>query len=327
MSPTSSQPVRPLSRIIALTAVSGLVVANMGLSAMAAIGDLSPLKGILLDSSAIETRIVLQSTDAIPYKVVSKSADSIVLDLTVNGASDSVQTDFAQAKNIEQVILKPVNSQQLRVIIRGEHLADPIVLLPQAEALKKSQQALKEVIAPRVTDIKKATTPTSTKKTATAKAASSDMIDATPTADTSAMDSADTQAALAELDGETPLDMEATQQTGDRTAIGALPSTQTQGLTKNDDDDESESPLDSIFSMIGDTLSGLINMSWGGLLKLLVIMSAALVFFQWVRRRPQTKRRLSGLESAQSESIWSQLGGLFGEGQPKRQKHPQREIQ
>lgn len=134
---------------------------------------------------------------------------------------------------------------------------------------------------------------------------------------------------MAELDSETPLDLDAATSTSDRTTIGAMPSTQTEGLSKNlNDDEESESPLDSIFSLIGETLSGLISLSWGNLLKLLVVMSAALVFFQWARRRPQGKqRRLGSIDAAPTDSVWAQLSGIFGETQPKRKAAPQRELQ
>jgi hypothetical protein len=87
----------------------------------------SDLTGIALSATPVETKIVLQSRGGIPYQIISQSSDKIVIDLSSVDPTQSVQTDFTSADNIEQVILKPAGNDKLRMIIRGERLAPPAV--------------------------------------------------------------------------------------------------------------------------------------------------------------------------------------------------------
>jgi hypothetical protein len=85
------------------------------------------LKGITLNSSPIETNITFKSQTAIPYHIVSQSSDKIVVDFSSVDPTQTIPTDFAAADNIEQVILKPLGSDKLRMVIRGQQLGAPIV--------------------------------------------------------------------------------------------------------------------------------------------------------------------------------------------------------
>lgn len=85
------------------------------------------LKGIELNSTAIETRVTLKADSPIPFRIVSKSAEKIVIDLNSVDPTQSIPTDFAAADNIEQVILKPLTNNKLRMVIRGERLGVPII--------------------------------------------------------------------------------------------------------------------------------------------------------------------------------------------------------
>ncbi|MCA9798492.1 MAG: hypothetical protein KC474_03015 [Cyanobacteria bacterium HKST-UBA04] len=88
------------------------------------------LKGILLDSSSGQTRVLLNANQAVPVKVRSQSANRIELELSVHNPQDSIRTDFASAKNIEQVILKPIDATHLKLVIRGNQLGSPSVTVP-----------------------------------------------------------------------------------------------------------------------------------------------------------------------------------------------------
>lgn len=86
------------------------------------------LQGIELTSTPIETKVVLLSNTRIPYRVISKNTEKITIDLETVDPRQSIPTDFSDASNVEQVILKPVAENKVRLVIRGEKLASPIVL-------------------------------------------------------------------------------------------------------------------------------------------------------------------------------------------------------
>lgn len=89
--------------------------------------DVPGLRGIQLDANALETRVVLRADKEIPHHIVSQSPDKIVIDLSTVDPNQSIPTDFSSAENIEQVIMKPIGADTLRLIIRGDHLGAAII--------------------------------------------------------------------------------------------------------------------------------------------------------------------------------------------------------
>jgi len=85
------------------------------------------LKGIELSGSGVETRVILKTDVSIPYHIVTQSASKIVIDLSVTDPSQGVETDFTGADNIDQLVLKPIDQDKLRLVIRGEGLGSPVV--------------------------------------------------------------------------------------------------------------------------------------------------------------------------------------------------------
>lgn len=85
------------------------------------------LQGIELNATALETRIILKSGTRIANKVISESAKKIVIDLDSVDPTRAIPTDFATAENIDQVILKPLAGDKLRLIIRGENLGSAVI--------------------------------------------------------------------------------------------------------------------------------------------------------------------------------------------------------
>lgn len=99
------------------------------------------LKGIEIDSSPVETRIILKADNRIPYRVVSQTSEKIVVDLDAVDPTQSIQTDFASAENIEQVILKPLGANKIRMVVRGERLGNTVVSSKEEAAVKEKAQA------------------------------------------------------------------------------------------------------------------------------------------------------------------------------------------
>jgi hypothetical protein len=85
------------------------------------------LRGIELNSTPAETRITMKTEGKIPYHVVSQSAEKIVIDFSSIDPTQTVQTDFAAAENIEQVVLKPIGADKLRMVIRGDRMGVPTI--------------------------------------------------------------------------------------------------------------------------------------------------------------------------------------------------------
>lgn len=115
------------------------------------------LKGIELSSTAVETRVVLKSDAQVPYRVVSQNPNKIVIDLSSVDPSQSIQTDFASAENIEHVILKPLSNNKLRMVIRGERLGAAAVsslsiptLPPRKTSTILEQESAKPVTRSRI---------------------------------------------------------------------------------------------------------------------------------------------------------------------------------
>ncbi len=100
------------------------------------------LKGIVLDSSPAETKIILRSDHTIPYRLVSHNDEKIVVDLETMDYNQSIPTDFAAADNIEQVVLKPIGRNKLRLIVRGYRVGSPFVTGSPATSRAQSQHKL-----------------------------------------------------------------------------------------------------------------------------------------------------------------------------------------
>lgn len=99
------------------------------------------LSGIELNSTPVETRITLKSGTQIPFRIISRSKQKIVVDLDTVDSTQPIPTDFTAAENIEQVVLKPLGNDKIRLIIRGEKLGEPVIGMSNAlpTAMKKPE--------------------------------------------------------------------------------------------------------------------------------------------------------------------------------------------
>ncbi len=119
------------------TVSCGLMVSLLMGSAWA-----SGLQGIQLNTTPLETKVTLNAESQISYQVISQNRDKIVIDLNSVDPTQSIPTDFMDADNIDQVILKPIGTHKLQMIIRGEKLGPPAIISNNATAIQKPNSTL-----------------------------------------------------------------------------------------------------------------------------------------------------------------------------------------
>ncbi|MDX2085989.1 MAG: hypothetical protein SFZ03_11440 [Candidatus Melainabacteria bacterium] len=73
------------------------------------------------------TDIFFHTGSIVPYRVLETASDRMVLEVEQVSPERTVKTNFANANNIQQIILQPVGAHKVRLTVRGRHLGVPNV--------------------------------------------------------------------------------------------------------------------------------------------------------------------------------------------------------
>ncbi len=303
----------------------GIVLSCISVTGWAA---MTGLQGIVLDSSGLETKVTLKSDTRLPYQIVSQSADKIVIDISSVDPTRSIPTDFANAENIEQVILKPVSSNRLRMVIRGEGLGNPIIAsgktpLPTVQKIdpvfssESDTAPVTQSVTPKAAQASvKSPDAQGIAMTALATEAPAPTVSES-TSDVSATESAPTESPDTVLDSADPdagnTSMASIQDLGDRTPMGKLDYSE-QDTTNTEDSPLEETLgsgldiLNNLSRLVGPALAG--KGLWFRILGLSTLILSLGLFIRYKLRTSDGPHRAAGT---------SVLNTFFG---PKR-KRPQ----
>jgi len=90
-------------------------------------GDMTRLTRIDFDASAGTTELTVFADNLVPFRKTLVSDDKLIIDFDHVASSQQIETHFNDAENVSHVVVQPLSENQIRLIIRGEHLAPPSI--------------------------------------------------------------------------------------------------------------------------------------------------------------------------------------------------------
>lgn len=92
-----------------------------------AVTDMYSLQGMTFEQVQSGTKIVLEGSAGLPYRLINSNDKNITLEIDSIDPEKAIATDFSRSDSIHHVTLKPLSAHSLKVSIFGDKLGHPFI--------------------------------------------------------------------------------------------------------------------------------------------------------------------------------------------------------